>query len=376
MTKIIKKFLSWTLVGAILAGATVAGAFALSKAFHSEEMSFADTAGGMQLSGLQENHGISLSARKAAPVAVAQENSVELTAEISPEWAADKRVDWSVAWKSGADGQWGNGKTITDYVAVTPTSDGALHATVTCLRAFGEPVLVTVRSRVNANASATCRFEYQQKFIGTATELKNMNPSHQVELSTPAEGGTITSDLPDPAQKDLLFTNYRYTIVKSEAYTIPLGGSASIEYYLKPTPDFAARLEMETTMAGYELEPADDWILLDSVYSVDLGTEGTTMGWSTHLSSGNAYGIPFYLNKLCGGLSGTVDTFTDQYPGFLDAVNGINNSPAEYSDHVCFEIKIVTKIGQETYESVTQVKLNAANVTVQSIEFAENTYNF
>ena len=51
---------------------------------------------------------------------------------------------------------WASGKTVTDYVTVTPTSDGALTANVECKQAFGEQIKVTVTSRENTNVYASC----------------------------------------------------------------------------------------------------------------------------------------------------------------------------------------------------------------------------
>ena len=49
--------------------------------------------------------------------------SVDLTATIFPEEVADKTVDWYIEWSdSQASG------TVTDYVTVTPASDGALKS--------------------------------------------------------------------------------------------------------------------------------------------------------------------------------------------------------------------------------------------------------
>lgn len=90
---------------------------------------------------------------------VAQTSSVTLTATVEPSNATYQAVDWSVSFVNQSS-TWASGKTASDYVTVTPTSDGALTATVECLAAFGEPINVTVTSRDNADASATCVCDY------------------------------------------------------------------------------------------------------------------------------------------------------------------------------------------------------------------------
>lgn len=82
----------------------------------------------------------------AATPMVASEDSVSqtLVATITPSTATNKKVDWSVSW---LDSSVAGGKTVTDYVTVTPLSDGSLTATVTCYQAFEHDILVTVTTR-------------------------------------------------------------------------------------------------------------------------------------------------------------------------------------------------------------------------------------
>ena len=81
-----------------------------------------------------------------------------------------KAIDWSVAWKNPSS-EWATGKVVTDYVTVTPTSDGALTAKVTKVTAFGEQVIVTATSRVvtslKATATVDCLKEVTVNYTGT-----------------------------------------------------------------------------------------------------------------------------------------------------------------------------------------------------------------
>lgn len=72
-----------------------------------------------------------------------------LTATVSPANATNKKVDWTVAW---ADGQTG---TVTDYVTVTPTSDGSTTASVKCYQAFTGNIIITVTTR-ESGFEASC----------------------------------------------------------------------------------------------------------------------------------------------------------------------------------------------------------------------------
>ena len=93
------------------------------------------------------------------------ETAYTLTATVQPDTSGEKTFDWSIKFQS-ASSSWANGKTVTDYVTVTPASDGANTATVECKQAFGEKILVTCSSRDYASLSATCTVDYAQRITG------------------------------------------------------------------------------------------------------------------------------------------------------------------------------------------------------------------
>lgn len=77
-----------------------------------------------------------------------------LTATVLPATATNKKVDWTVAWGSGQTG------TVTDYVTVTPTSDGSTTASVKCYQAFTGNIVVTVTTR-ESGYTAECIVTFQ-----------------------------------------------------------------------------------------------------------------------------------------------------------------------------------------------------------------------
>ena len=93
-----------------------------------------------------------------------------MTATIVPDYASNKAVDWSVSWVN-ANSAFASGKTVTDYVTVTPTSDGALTANVVCKQAFGEQIQIIVTSRDNSNVTAVCLLDYAKRITGVSFTL-------------------------------------------------------------------------------------------------------------------------------------------------------------------------------------------------------------
>ena len=98
------------------------------------------------------------------------DSAYTLTAMITPSDADNKGVDWSVAFVNPSSA-WASGKTVTEYVTITPQSDGSLTATVTCLKAFGEQVKITVISRDYSEIKADCTVDYAKK-ISSLSSLK------------------------------------------------------------------------------------------------------------------------------------------------------------------------------------------------------------
>lgn len=84
--------------------------------------------------------------------------SKTLTATVLPADAPDKSVDWSIKWASDAALK---DKTLSDYITITPASDGALTATVTCKKSFrGSVAIATVTTR-SGGYTASCIIEYE-----------------------------------------------------------------------------------------------------------------------------------------------------------------------------------------------------------------------
>ena len=84
-----------------------------------------------------------------------------LTATVLPTTAANKAVDWSVMW---GEGQSGN---VTDYVTVTPLSNGSTTASVKCYQAFTGNVIVMVTTRESG-----CSAECIVSFVGVPSQME------------------------------------------------------------------------------------------------------------------------------------------------------------------------------------------------------------
>lgn len=85
-------------------------------------------------------------------------SSYLLTATVTPEGAAN--VSFSIAF-ADPSGTWAKGKKPADYV--TLTDNGNNTATVSCMQAFGEPIIVTASAGA---AKGTCTLQYERRLEG------------------------------------------------------------------------------------------------------------------------------------------------------------------------------------------------------------------
>lgn len=109
---------------------------------------------------------------------------------------SEAQIDWSIAWVN-ADSDWAKGRTVTDYMTVTPTADGATTAAVACLNAFGEQIIVTASVRDVANINAQITYDYERRICGVDFSMSSIMAADDEYVN---------------AQWDLSFTNASVTV--------------------------------------------------------------------------------------------------------------------------------------------------------------------
>ena len=156
-----------------------------------------ETANGGAIIGESHGSGVKLMSTKIAAadyeeygVSPMAETAYQLTATITPSNATNKAVDWSVAFVN-ASSSWASGKTVTDYVTVTPTSDGALTATVECLQDFGEQIKVTAASRAYPDKKAECTVDYAKRIDSVSFLMQPSSGGSAVTVTSAEESVTL-----------------------------------------------------------------------------------------------------------------------------------------------------------------------------------------
>ena len=108
--------------------------------------------------------------------------SKKIQAIIEPSTAKNASVDWSVEWGEKQKAE------VTDYLTVTPDSDGSLSATVTCKQPFtGEIVVVCVTRQGKYVATCTVTYAGQPTDITLAGEISETDGAYRFGIGTTYE---------------------------------------------------------------------------------------------------------------------------------------------------------------------------------------------
>lgn len=234
----------------------------------------------------EASNGIRLMSMKLAPmqyaaygVAANAESAYTVTATVYPEDAANKLLDWTVSFKN-ASSTWASGKKVTDYVTVTPSSDGAMTAVVQNIEAFGEQVVVKVTSRDNTSAYATLNVEYLQRTTGYTLSLDG---------KTYATTGT-KANAAKPTFAASQSAAAKVTVNKSSVYT--RANTDKAEYFtIKPTAAFKTAI----TNAGLSATALKEY---------SGNASATLSGWFDSTWGTALYANNTQRNKLISAIKG------------------------------------------------------------------------
>lgn len=206
---------------------------------------------------------------------VTSEQSVDVRIEayVYPESAANKEVDFSVTW--------GNAPThgseeVTNYLTVTPDSDGSTTATVSCKKAFGDDtIIITVTTR-EGGYTATCTVSFTgiasgiEITSGTATKKSTSARGEYYELGT---SKTYTFDIGLTNAFDDAAGNLSVTEIGGEGNMYFGNGSFNdggyINYtdmYQKDLSEIASKFITSATISGNMLTVKTGSKILENYY--------------------------------------------------------------------------------------------------------------
>ncbi len=222
-----------------------------------------------------------MSAEEAASAGVSElsESAYSLTAAVTPEYADQQQFDWTVQFNN-AESEWASGKTASDYVTVTPASDGAATATVSCSEEFAEPMTITCTVR-GYDLTATCSVDYAQRITGMNVWFERRALSngwaadgHTVDI---AEGAEVSIPLSHTGVSGGSPSQFCYELkaepVLSEVYTLAETPTVRVSFLSDAVANDGRLYFVRSGPSGiggsygYELDSVPD-ALLPWVYSI------------------------------------------------------------------------------------------------------------
>lgn len=223
-------------------------------------------------------------AMSAATTSAEGSKSVTLTATVLPADAPDKSVDWSVEWNVAPT--YGENP-VTDYVTVTPQSDGSNVATVTCLQGFGtDTITVTVTTRVG-NYSANCELSY----AGLPTSLDiavngadtSLDEGWGLDLVKVYCGTTYSWALNLDNELHYVGENFEPT------YSYSVAGVGSFNYNYTKKIGLSGTPTTEQKVCNFSPDSPVDMGILEDLVTVSLDTETATLSVTPKMTVASYY---------------------------------------------------------------------------------------
>lgn len=244
--------------------------------------------------------GISLMSAKIMPVAYAAsgvsalaDTAYTLTATVEPDYEGEKTFDWSVKFQSDSS-SWASGKTVTDYVTLTPGGeDYAASKSVTLenLQPFGEQIIIKATARDDPEITATCTADYAQKPVDFSLSFGEVSCNFGGDTDVTLEINANAETAPGGAA-DAQFT-------KSELYSL------SQEFTV--TYELTGKKFMSYTASGYGVE---GWYIFGTwLPSPDFKDEYADLSGYSVADNGLYFGIKYLsdnlqLHTVGGGMGG------------------------------------------------------------------------
>lgn len=219
--------------------------------------------------------------------------SVTITATVEPDNEAENTgVDWTATWKN-AESVWASGKSVSDYVTLTPGGeDYAASKSVTLenLQPFAEQIIVKATARDDPGITATCTADYAQKPVNFSLSFGEVSCDFGGDTDVTLEINANAASAPGGAA-DAQFT-------KSEVYSL------SQEFTV--TYELTGKKFMSYTASGYGVE---GWYIFGTyLNSPDFKDEYADLSGYSVADNGLYFGIKYLsdnlqLHTVGGGMS-------------------------------------------------------------------------
>ena len=257
------------------------------------------------------------------PNAVTSDESVDvrIQAYVRPDDAVNKEVDFSVAWGNAPTH---GGEQVSNYLTVTPDSDGSTMATVSCKKSFGDDtIIITVTTR-EGGYTATCTVS----FTGIASGIE-ITSSTATKKSTSARGEYYELGTSKTYTFNIGLTN-AFDDVASDLTVTEIGGEGMMyfcngyyndggflvcdETFQKDLGEIASKFITSATISGNTLTVKTSSKILENYYDHSAPDE-------------------YYITEIL--YDRYVVEVKDDLSGYKEAGDSFNNQNAKYNaEHI------------------------------------------
>ena len=247
--------------------------------------------------------------------------TVKLHADVGPDDAANKKVDFSVSWGTAPTH---GSEPVENYLTVTPDSDGSTTATVSCKNAFGDDtILITVTTR-EGGYTATCTVT----FTGVADGI-SISGSTATKKSSSGRGEYYEVGTSKTYTFNISLTN-AFDDVASDLSVKEIGGVGTMyfgngsfndggyinytEMYQKDLGEVAGKFITSATISGNTLTVKTGSVVLENYYD--------------HIAPDEYYIVDILYDRY-------VVEITDDTMGYKDVGDSFVNQNAKYNaEHI------------------------------------------
>lgn len=340
-----------------------------------------DAGGGAVVSGGTEN-GMKLKSEK-IPSAEYAENGVSATAEAAYEFtatvypdnnASNTKAVWTMSWEDPS-GAWSSGKAVTDYVTLTPDGTDAAsskHATVACLQAFGEPIVVTVSVEGRPDIEATSILDYAQKLTDFSVSFGDIECDFEsgrtgVSVEVNPEGTAAGGALQVEQTADEVYTLAdEFTVTYQLGCKAPFGNVGSYAFLSKYSENMS-----HTRMSCLVFASSEDGIVFDNsaLTGYDVAEKGLYFGLQYFADNLGLHSISFGRGLVTVYEVFEYSTAAD-YAHAFRYLNKTDESNESYDTPEMFDLTVTIK---GTYTEVTKTTTFYMNAYTNLTEVTDVT---
>ena len=305
--------------------------------------------------------------------------SVTITATVEPDNEAENTgVDWTATWKN-AQSEWASGKSISDYVTLTPGGeDYAASKSVTLenLQPFGEQIVVKATARDDPEITATCTADYAQKPVNFSLSFGEVSCNFGGDTDVTLEINANADTAPGGAA-DAQFE-------KSEVYSL------SQEFTV--TYELTGKKFMSYTASGYGVE---GWYIFGTwLPSPDFKDEYADLSGYSVADNGLYFGIKYLSDNLqlhtvgggMGGLSSSpasehvpsefIQRFTHAGESLIPEGNSLTYTYGDDLEMLDLQVTLTGEYAAYTYETTFVIAGYTNTSTLTGMNISESAVLF